>query len=167
MQVQASYWSGKEHSGGDLCPHRPVCRPCVTASDLYTRVCTQSLTADTLFSHDSVVQILPNPPCPPHWSGRSPRGPSSVQQSQHSPSGAHSTALSLGMETPILTEAVGGPLTGDWSGREDLSSSGRLAMTVLLLPLSVATSSIERPSPMICQLFIASFKEKTQSDLTA
>lgn len=58
-----------------------------------------------------------------------------------------------------------GSLTGDWSGREDFSSSGRLAITVLLLPLSVATSSIDKPSPMICQLFIASFKEKTQSDL--
>lgn len=53
-----------------------------------------------------------------------------------------------------------GLLTDDWSDKEDFSNSGRLEIIVVLLPLSVATSSIDKPSPMMCQLFIANLKKR-------
>ena len=40
-------------------------------------------------------------------------------------------------------------------------------MIVVLLPLSVATSSIDKPSPIICQLFIANLKEKDMEAIIA
>lgn len=51
-------------------------------------------------------------------------------------------------------------LTDDWSDKEDFSNSGRFEIIVVLFPFSVATSSIDKPSPMICQLFIANLKKR-------
>ena len=59
-----------------------------------------------------------------------------------------------------LRKQQGGLLTDDWSDKEDVSNSGRLEIIVVLLPLSVAMSSIDKPSPMMCQLFIANLKKR-------
>lgn len=61
-------------------------------------------------------------------------------------------------------ETIESLLTDDWSDKEDFSNSGRLEIIVVLLPLSTATSSIDKPSPMICQLFIANFKKRYEND---